>query len=304
MSTKKKAIVGVAIFFTIAALVGIALGLYFHFRPNSVHLVTAVSSTNDGTTSFTSTKFLYTDNNLIGDSVNQTFTVMFAGMNGPQIKQRMLQAADQQVTADSTLHYTHDSGIQIKFRNNDVSKITVPIDQVLEYIAQQADPEGYARLLQDLSQYDGEDETIQGSDFFDQQRSDLQSAFQGMYPNANIQMTDFDLYEMDYDENSGAYKYTNASLTDARRRMLHWHIGRFFHKVGSFFKKATHDVVNFVKKDGLKILKYGAIAALAGIDIAAKGPSGISDAVKMFKSGNVLTSLEMTAKDVISTYVP
>lgn len=43
-----------------------------------------------------------------------------------------------------------------------------------------------------------------------------------------------------------------------------------------------------MKKDGPKILKYGAIAALAGIDIAAKGPSGISDAVRMFKSGNVL----------------
>ena len=94
MSTKKKVIVGVAVFFTIAALVGIALGLYFHFRPNSVHLVTTVSSTNDGTTSFTSTMFLYTDKNLIGDSVNQTFTVMFAGKNGAQIQQRMLQAAD------------------------------------------------------------------------------------------------------------------------------------------------------------------------------------------------------------------
>lgn len=118
MPTKKKVIIGVAIFFTIAALVGIGLGLYFHFRPNAVHLVTTVSTTNDGLTSFSSTKFLYTDNNLNGESVNQIFTIMFAGMNGPQIKQRMLQAADQQINVDVTLHYTHDSGIKIKFRNN------------------------------------------------------------------------------------------------------------------------------------------------------------------------------------------
>lgn len=67
-----------------------------------------------------------------------------------------------------------------------------------------------------------------------------------------------------------------------------WSFKHFFHRVGGFFKKVGGDIVHFVKKDGPKILKYGAIAALAGIDIAAKGPSGISDAVKMFKSGNVL----------------
>ena len=54
----------------------------------------------------------------------------------------------------------------------------------------------------------------------------------------------------------------------------------------------------------MKILKYGAIAALAGIDIVAKGPSGISDAVKMFKSGNVLTALEMTAEGVATLLPP
>ena len=118
MSSKKKVIVGVAIFFTIAALVGIGLGLYFHFRPNAVHLYTSVSSTNDGLTSFSSTKFVYTDKNLNGESFSQTLTVMFAGTNGPQIKQRMLQAADQQINIDATLHYTHESGIKIKFRNH------------------------------------------------------------------------------------------------------------------------------------------------------------------------------------------
>jgi hypothetical protein len=111
--------------------------------------------------------------------------------------------------------------------------------------------------------------------------------------NVNVHMADADIWEMDYDENSGSFKYTNSTGLDARRRL--WSFRHFFHKVGSFFKRAATDVVHFVKKDGLKILKYGAIAALAGIDIAAKGPSGISDAVKMFKSGNVWTAAEMTA---------
>ena len=114
-------------------------------------------------------------------------------------------------------------------------------------------------------------------------------------------MRDVDIYEMDYDENAGSYRYTNASITSARRL---WSFRHFFHRVGSFIRKAAGDVVHFVKKDGPKILKYGAIAALAGIDIAAKGPSGISDAVKMFKSGNVLTALEMTAEGVATLLPP
>lgn len=109
-------------------------------------------------------------------------------------------------------------------------------------------------------------------------------------------MSDADMWEMDYDENSGSFKYTNATVQDARRRL--WSFRHFFHKVGGFFHKVGGDVVHFVKKDGPKILKYGAIAALAGIDIAARGPSGISDAVKMFKSGNVLTAAEMAAQGV------
>ena len=66
------------------------------------------------------------------------------------------------VNTDVTLHYTHDSGIKIKFRGNDLLNISVPIDQVIEYIAEQEDPEEYARLLQDLTQYEGEDQAIQG----------------------------------------------------------------------------------------------------------------------------------------------
>ena len=185
----------------------------------------------------------------------------------------------------------------------------------MEYIAQQEDPEGYARFLQDVSQYDAESETIQGSDIFDKFRSDLLSAVQQEYPNANIQQTDVDFYEMDYEENSAVYKYTNASMTDARRRML-LNLGHTFHSIGDFAKKTTHNVGkfakkatsgvrNFVKKDGPKIAKYGAIAALSGIDIAAKGPKGgLSDAAKSFKSGNVLTAAELAAKDVITHRYP
>ncbi len=106
-------------------------------------------------------------------------------------------------------------------------------------------------------------------------------------------MKDVDMYSMYYDEISGAYKYSDAGSSLNRRL---WSMGSMFHKVGSFVGKVTHDVVHAVKSDGPKILKYGALAALAGIDIAAKGPSGISDAVQMFKSGNVLAAAEMAAE--------
>ena len=109
-------------------------------------------------------------------------------------------------------------------------------------------------------------------------------------------MRDVDIFELDYDENIGSYKYTDAATGLTRRRL--WSFRNFFHKVGDFVKKVGNDVRTFIKKDGPKILKYGAIAALAGIDIAAKGPSGISDAVKMFKSGNVLTAAELAVEGV------
>lgn len=133
---KKKLAIGISIFLTIAALVGLAVGLYFHFRPSSTHLQTTVSKANDGTL-YSSTKFIYTDNNMIGDSVNSTFTLMYAGLNSTQSQRRMLQDAEKVINVDTTLHYTHESGIQIKFRGNEVLNISVPIDQVVEYIAQQ-----------------------------------------------------------------------------------------------------------------------------------------------------------------------
>lgn len=136
MPMKKKLAIGISIFLTIAALVGLAVGLYFHFRPSSTHLQTTVSQANDGTL-YSSTKFIYTDNNMIGDSVNSTFTLMYAGLNSTQSQRRMLQDAEKVINVDTTLHYTHESGIQIKFRGNEVLNISVPIDQVVEYIAQQ-----------------------------------------------------------------------------------------------------------------------------------------------------------------------
>lgn len=133
---KKKLAIGISIFLTIAALVGLAVGLYFHFRPSSTHLQTTVSQANDGTL-YSSTKFIYTDNNMIGDSVNSTFTLMYVGLKSTQSQRRMLQDAEKVINVDTTLHYTHESGIQIKFRGNEVLNISVPIDQVVEYIAQQ-----------------------------------------------------------------------------------------------------------------------------------------------------------------------
>lgn len=87
-----------------------------------------------------------------------------------------------------------------------------------------------------------------------------------------------------------------------RRRLFSF--GSLFHKIGGFFSNVARKVVNFVKKDGPTILKYGAIGALAGIDIVAKGPSGISDAVKMFKSGNVLVAAELAAEGVATRLPP
>lgn len=136
MPMKKKLAIGISIFLTIAALVGLAVGLYFHFRPSSTHLQTTVSQANDGTL-YSSTKFIYTDNNMIGDSVNSTFTLMYVGLKSTQSQRRMLQDAEKVINVDTTLHYTHESGIQIKFRGNEVLNISVPIDQVVEYIAQQ-----------------------------------------------------------------------------------------------------------------------------------------------------------------------
>lgn len=138
-------------------------------------------------------------------------------------------------------------------------------------------------------------------------RDEVLKSIQAIYQdtdNVNIYMKDLDMYEMDYDTNSGLYTYTNNATSSVQTRRRLWSFRHFFHRVGDFVKKTAGDVVHFVKKDGPKILKYGAIAALAGIDIAANGPSGISDAVKMFKSRNVLTSLEMTVEGVSKALLP
>lgn len=137
MTRKKKIIIGISVFLTLAAITGLIVGLVLHYRPSSKNIQTVVSQTNDGNVHL-STKFQYTENNMVGDDVNQEFTVMFAGLNSSSARRRMLQTAQgQEVNSDTTLHYTHESGIKIKFRGNVVLNISVPIDQVVEYIAQQ-----------------------------------------------------------------------------------------------------------------------------------------------------------------------
>ncbi len=156
MERRKKIIIGVAIFIAIAAIVGTAVGLYFHYKPNSTHIQTVVSTTSDGTV-HSSTTFIYTENNINSDNTNQTFTVMFAGLNNSQTQRRMLQTANGNFdNVDTTLHYTHESGFQLKFRNHEVVGMNVPIDQIVEYLYQQEDDSSPARLLdQDLTNYPG-----------------------------------------------------------------------------------------------------------------------------------------------------
>ncbi len=79
----------------------------------------------------------------------------------------------------------------------------MPIDRVVEYIAQKEDPIEYARLLQVLTEYDGEEEVIQGKDIFDNYRTQVQESFQALYNNtgSKFDMIDLDIYELDYDEN-------------------------------------------------------------------------------------------------------
>jgi hypothetical protein len=69
MPTKKKVTIGIAIFFILAAIAGVTIGLYLHFSPSSTHMMTTVSQANDGTV-YSSTKFQYTNKNIIGDHVN------------------------------------------------------------------------------------------------------------------------------------------------------------------------------------------------------------------------------------------
>lgn len=141
MTTKKKIILGLTIFIAIGAIIGTIVGLYFYFAPGSNHILTSVSTTSDDDT-YSSTEFDYFDANMIGDSVNQRFTLMVAGLNSQQILQqetvkRNLQyttvndtiivpdvpilddeSSANSINVDVTLHYNHESGIQIKFRDN------------------------------------------------------------------------------------------------------------------------------------------------------------------------------------------
>ncbi len=66
--------------------------------------------------------------------------------------------------------------------------------------------------------------------------------------------------------------YNLVNSTNSRRL---WSFGSFFHSVGNFFKRTFNKVRTFVKKDGPKILKYGALAALSAVDILADPKDGI-----------------------------
>lgn len=105
---------------------------------------------------------------------------MFAGINSTQTQRRMLQnGAEQYANVDTTIHYTHDSGIQVKFRGDEILNISVPIDQILQYIDEQSDESTLARLLDaDITQYQGEDQSVQGSDVYDSLRNEVLTAIQ------------------------------------------------------------------------------------------------------------------------------
>lgn len=66
---KKGIIVGISVFLAIGAIVGLVVGLYFHFQPQSTNLYTSITSTADGNI-FLATKFQYTENKMVDDNVN------------------------------------------------------------------------------------------------------------------------------------------------------------------------------------------------------------------------------------------
>lgn len=69
INKKKAIIIGISVFLAIGAIVGLVVGLYFHFQPQSTNLYTSITSTADGNT-FLATKFQYTDKNMADDNVN------------------------------------------------------------------------------------------------------------------------------------------------------------------------------------------------------------------------------------------
>jgi hypothetical protein len=165
LSNNKKVIIAFSIFLIVGACIGLIIGLYFHFSPSSVHLLSTASVSNDGI-SHLSTKFQFIDNDLSGDNINDNFTVMFADLTDQPLQssqlRRFLQGGDQKSPIlDVSLHYTHDSGIKILIRNGQIVNISVPIDQVVQYYANQSD--AVSRLLQEQEDpllYPNEDSTV------------------------------------------------------------------------------------------------------------------------------------------------
>jgi predicted transcriptional regulator len=183
-SHKMKIIIVFAAFLLIGGIVGLICGLYFHFQPYSVHIQTTPAIENDGT-AFLSTKFQYVDNNINGDNVNQIFTIMFQSLNAnTNSGQRLLQQADGVPNVDVTLHYTHESGIKMKFRDGLVTDVLIPIDQVVDYVAQKYHPQEYsARLLQQTQpQYPNANQAILMSDVYTMYKQEIQNSLQGILP--------------------------------------------------------------------------------------------------------------------------
>ncbi len=109
------------------------MGLYYYFSPGANHIITTVSTTDEDE-SYSSTEFDYFDKNMVGESVQQRFALMVAGLNTPNFPQlktvkRNLQINDtiivpdvlildedesngqsgNSINFDVSLHYTHES---------------------------------------------------------------------------------------------------------------------------------------------------------------------------------------------------
>lgn len=105
---------------------------------------------------------------------------------------------------------------------------------------------------------------------------------------------------MNYNMTTNSYNFINS--TDSSRSL--WSFGNFFHSIGNFVKRTFNKVKTFVKKDGPKILKYGALAALSAVDILADPKDGIEHTIQNFKSGNIWQAVKNTGEDAANAWLP
>lgn len=69
MKRRTKIFIGITITLSVLAIVGLALGLYFHYKPSSTHIQTNVFTTNDGNLNL-ATRFVINKNNINDDPIN------------------------------------------------------------------------------------------------------------------------------------------------------------------------------------------------------------------------------------------